>query len=102
MKEYKSKDIRNLALIGHSSSGKTTLTEAMLFSSGAINRQGSIDEGTTTSDYRNDEKERKISLQSSLNQFEFNDIKMNVLDRSRDRTSLGICQGTEFGYSLGR
>ncbi|MCH8304326.1 MAG: elongation factor G [Candidatus Marinimicrobia bacterium] len=80
MKEYKSKDIRNLALIGHSSSGKTTLTEAMLFSSGAINRQGTIDEGTTTSDYRNDEKERKISLQSSLNQFEFNNIKMNVLD----------------------
>ena len=55
MKEYKSKDIRNLALIGHSGSGKTTLTEAMLFSARAINRQGSVDEGTTTSDYRNDE-----------------------------------------------
>ena len=80
MKEYKSKDIRNLALIGHSGSGKTTLTEAMLFSAGTIKRQGSVDEGTTTSDYRNDEKERKISIQSSLNQFEFNSIKMNVLD----------------------
>lgn len=80
MKEYKSKDIRNLALIGHSGSGKTTLTEAMLFSAGAINRQGSVDEGTTTSDYRNDEKERKISIQTSLNQFEFGINKITVLD----------------------
>ncbi len=80
MKEYKSKDIRNLALIGHSSSGKTTLTEAMLFSAGAINRQGYVDEGTTTSDYRNDEKERKISIQTSLNQFEFENVKMSILD----------------------
>lgn len=80
MKEYKSKDIRNLALIGHSGSGKTTLTEAMLFSARAINRQGSVDEGTTTSDYRNDEKERKISIQTSLNQFEFGINKITVLD----------------------
>ncbi|MCH7954606.1 MAG: elongation factor G [Candidatus Marinimicrobia bacterium] len=80
MKEYKSKVIRNLALIGHSGSGKTTLTEAMLFSAGAINRQGSVDEGTTTSDYRNDEKERKISIQTSLNQFEFGINKITVLD----------------------
>ncbi|MCH8272242.1 MAG: elongation factor G [Candidatus Marinimicrobia bacterium] len=80
MKEYKSKDIRNLSLIGHSGAGKTTLTEAMLFTAGAINRQGNVDEGTTTSDYRNDEKERKISIQTSLNQFEFGNNKLNVLD----------------------
>ena len=80
MKEYKSKDIRNLALIGHSGSGKTTLTEAMLFTAGAINRRGNVDEGTTTSDYRNDEKERKISIQTSLNQFEFGNNKISVLD----------------------
>ena len=80
MKEYKSEDIRNITLIGHSGSGKTTLTEAMLFSAGAINRQGKVDEGTTTSDYRSDEKERQISIQTSLNQFEYNGCKISVLD----------------------
>jgi len=80
LKEYKSEAIRNITLIGHSSCGKTTLTEAMLFSAGAINRQGKVDEGTTTSDYRSDEKERQISIQTSLNQFEYNECKLNVLD----------------------
>ena len=80
MKEYKSGDIRNITLVGHSSSGKTTLTEAMLFSAGAINRQGVVNDGTTTSDYRSDEKERQISIQTSLNQFECNGCKLSVLD----------------------
>ena len=54
MKEYRSDALRNIKLIGHSASGKTTLTEAMLFSAGAINRQGKVDEVTTTSDNRGD------------------------------------------------
>jgi len=80
LKEYKTEDIRNVTLIGHSGCGKTTLTEAMLFSAGAINRQGTVDDGTTTSDYRNDEKERQISIQTSLNQFEYGGCKISVLD----------------------
>jgi len=80
LKEFKSDDIRNISLIGHSSSGKTTLNEAMLYTAGAISRQGKIEDGTTVSDYRNDEKARQISIQTSLNQFEYDEKKINILD----------------------
>ena len=80
MKEFKSEDIRNISLIGHSSSGKTTLTEAMLYTAGAVGRQGKVEDGSTVSDYRNDEKERQISIQTSLVQFEYDATKINILD----------------------
>ena len=80
MKEFKSEDIRNISLIGHSSSGKTTLTEAMLYTAGAVGRQGKVEDGSTVSDYRNDEKERQISIQTSLIQFEYDATKINILD----------------------
>ena len=60
------KDIRNVVLISHSGAGKTTLTENLLFAGGAISKKGSIDAGTTVSDYNDDEKERKTSVSLSV------------------------------------
>ena len=80
MKEYQTEEIRNIVLLGHGSSGKTILTEAMLYAAGATTRLGKIEEGTTTSDYHNDEIERKFSIQSSLMNCEWNKIKFNLLD----------------------
>jgi len=80
LKEYQTEEIRNVVLLGHGSSGKTSLSEAMLFSAGATTRLGRIDEGTTISDYHNDEIERKFSISSSLLNCEWNKIKLNLLD----------------------
>lgn len=80
MKEYTTDKLRNVALVGHQSSGKTSLVEAMLFNSGAISRMGRIEDGTTVSDWEDEEKARKLSLSTSLIQLEFNDHKINVLD----------------------
>ncbi|MDZ7724566.1 MAG: elongation factor G [candidate division KSB1 bacterium] len=80
MKDYAPQDIRNIGLVSHQSIGKTTAAEAMLYSAGVTNRFGSIDEGNTTSDYRADEIERKISLGASLIQFEWDKHKINLID----------------------
>lgn len=74
------KDIRNLALVGHSAAGKTILADAFLLNTGATNRLGSIQEGTTASDYSAEEIERQISLRASLVSVNFNGVKMNLLD----------------------
>jgi len=62
LKEYKAEEIRNLAFIGHGGSGKTSISEVMLFTAGETNRIGSVDEGNTISDYSPFEIERKISI----------------------------------------
>src|SRR5579884_3988832 len=80
MKAYQAEQIRNVALVGHGGSGKTTLAEAMLFDSGAINRLGKVDEGTTTSDYDPDEIKHSISINLSLLPLEWKDHKVNVID----------------------
>jgi len=72
--------LRNVALAGHQGSGKTMLAEAMLYASGAIGRLGSIDEGTTTSDYHSAEQERSMSIFTSLLHAEWNGHKINLLD----------------------
>jgi elongation factor G len=74
------KDIRNIALVGHSASGKTILADAFLLQAGTINRLGSIQEGSTTSDYSPDEIERQISLRPTLMHLYHKDVKLNVLD----------------------
>lgn len=80
MKNYKSDMIRNIGLIGHSGSGKTSLAEAMLYNSGAIDRLGKIDDGNTVCDYDPEEIKRKISISTSLAPCEWKNIKINVLD----------------------
>lgn len=80
MKTYPTDKIRNISLIAHSGAGKTTLTEAMLFLSGAIDRMGKVEEGNTVSDYDPEEIKRKISISLSIAPVEWKDIKINVLD----------------------
>lgn len=80
MKEYGAESVRNIALIGHGGSGKTSLSEIFLYTSGEINRIGNIAEGTTTSDYSPNEIEKKISISSSLLHLEWNNVKVNILD----------------------
>ena len=72
--------IRNVALVGHRGSGKTSLNEALLFQAGAINRLGSVQDGTTTSDAEPDEQARQMSIATSLSSFEWQDRKINLLD----------------------
>ncbi|HDQ00696.1 MAG TPA: elongation factor G [bacterium] len=80
MKEYSVDTIRNIGLVGHSGAGKTMLAEAMLFAAKETNRFGSVDDGTTVSDYSSDEIERKISIGCSLMSFEWQNCKINLLD----------------------
>ncbi len=80
MKEYKTEDIRNVVLVGHGGTGKTSLTEALLFGSGAVNRLGRVDDGSTISDYDPDEVKRKISINLSLLPCEWKGKKINVID----------------------
>ena len=80
MKEYTTDKLRNVALVGHQSSGKTSLVEAMLYNTGASNRLGSISDKNTVSDWSEDERERGMSITTSLVPIEFNDHKINLLD----------------------
>ena len=73
-------DIRNVALLSHQGAGKTSLAEAMLFASGAIERLGKVDEGTTTSDYDPMEIERRMSISLSLLPQEWRGVKLNIVD----------------------
>jgi elongation factor G len=72
--------IRNVALIGHRGSGKTSLHQAMLFEAGAVNRLGSVGEGSTVSDYEPDEQEREMSIGAALASFEHDGRKINLVD----------------------
>ena len=80
MKTYDAKDIRNVLLVGHGGSGKTTLFEAMLFASGAITRMGTVEDGNTVSDHDPDEQRRQISVSLAMSPIEWKDAKINVLD----------------------
>jgi elongation factor G len=74
------KRIRNVALVGHRGSGKTSVNEALLFEAGAINRLGSVADGTTVSDSAPDEKTREMSISASLSSFRWDDRKINLID----------------------
>lgn len=80
MKAYTADAIRNIALVGHGGCGKTSLTEALLFSAGAIDRLGKVDDGSTTSDYDPDEIKRKISINATLAPCEWRNSKVNFID----------------------
>src|SRR5215471_12564555 len=80
MKDYQPAEIRNFAIVGHASSGKTLLSEAMLASAGVINRMGSITAGSTVSDYHQSEQQRQISVSATLMHLEWLGKKFNILD----------------------
>ena len=73
-------NIRNIAIVGHSGEGKTTLCEAMLFNGGVIDRMGKVPDGTTVSDYDDLEKAKKMSIYTSCSNLMWKDVKVNILD----------------------
>lgn len=80
MKVYTTDKIRNVALVGHSGSGKTNLTESMLFQSGATKRMGNVSSKNTLSDFSNEEAQRQSSIGTSVIPVEWRDTKINVID----------------------
>ncbi|MGI5850054.1 MAG: elongation factor G [Christensenellales bacterium] len=80
MKFYKTSEIRNITLVGHGGEGKTTLTEAMLFISGAIDRQGKIEDGNTVMDFDPEEIKRHISISSAVAPAQWKGTKINIID----------------------
>jgi elongation factor G len=95
--------IRNVALVGHRGSGKTSLHEALLFQAGAISRLGSVIEGTTVSDSESDEKARQMSISATVSSFEWLGRRVNLLDTPGDSSfiadalgSLRVCESAVF------
>ncbi len=95
--------IRNVALVGHRGSGKTSLNEALLFQAGVINRLGSVVDGTTVSDSDEDEKARQMSISAALSSFEWQDRKVNLIDTPGDSSfiadalgALRVCESAVF------
>lgn len=80
MKSYDNTKIKNIAIAGHAGSGKTTLTEALLYSAGVTDRFGKVLDGNTVSDYTAEEIARKCSVYTSLSCYEKDDLKVNLLD----------------------
>lgn len=80
MKEYNYKNLRNVGLIGHGATGKTSLAESLLFYTNNIDRLGKVEDGTTVMDYEQEEKKRKISLSTSVASFEDSNVKINIVD----------------------
>ena len=80
MKVYDAPSLRNVALVGHSGAGKTQLLSALLFDAGAVNRLGRVDDGTTVTDYDEEEIARKHTLSASLAYVEWNRTKINFID----------------------
>src|ERR1044071_3647446 len=77
---YEGKNIRNVGIVGHGGSGKTSLVSAILFDTGATNRLGRVDDGNTPTDYDDEEIERKITIAAKLAFCEWNKNKINLLD----------------------
>lgn len=80
MKVYDTRSVRNIAFVSHQGSGKTSLTEAILFNKGVVNRLGAVMQGTTVSDFDQDEIARQMSLNTSVIPVEVNGLKLNILD----------------------
>jgi elongation factor G len=95
--------IRNVALVGHRGSGKTSLNEALLYQAGAINRLGTVVDGTTASDSDPDEQARQMSISASLSSFEWDDRKINLIDTPGEPSfvadalsALRVCESAVF------
>ncbi len=80
MKDYKASNIRNVAVVGHGSDGKTTLVESLLYYAGAIDRQGRVEDGSTTTDCEPEEIKRQISISAAMAPLEWKETKINFID----------------------
>ena len=80
MKAYNPECIRNIGIVGHGGNGKTTLTESMLFTAGVTDRMGRVEDGTTVSDYDPEETKRHISINASVDPYEWKNTKINIID----------------------
>ncbi len=80
MKSYQTGQLRNIGVVAHGSAGKTSLVEAMLFNTGAINRLGRVEDGTTTSDFHPEEIKKQVTIHTSLVPCEWKNSKLNLLD----------------------
>ena len=95
--------IRNVALVGHRGSGKTSLHEALLFEAGAVNRLGSVTDGSTVSDSDPDEQSRQMSISANLNSFDWDERKINLIDTPGDPSfvadalgAMRVCESAVF------
>lgn len=93
MKNYQSNQLRNVAVVAHGGSGKTSLVEAMLFNTGVLSRLGKVEDGTTTSDYHPEETARKMTIHTSLVPVEWNNNKINLLDTPGFSDFIGEVKG---------
>ncbi len=93
MNVYEPENIRNVVLAGHSGAGKTTLTEAMLFTAGTLTRMGKVEDGNTVSDHDPEEVRRGISVSLSLAPVEWRSVKVNVLDAPGYADFIGDVKG---------
>src|SRR3954468_15671643 len=103
MPHEKADRIRNVALVGHRGSGKTSLCEALLYEAGNISRMGSVADGTTVSDSAPDEQARQMSIAASLTSLHWDDRKVNLVDTPGDAgfvadalAALRACEGAVF------
>lgn len=80
MKHYSTDRIRNIAVVGHGSNGKTSLVEAMVFNTGLISRMGRVEDGNTVADYHPEEQLRQFTVHTSLIPIQWNNVKLNILD----------------------
>ncbi len=101
MAKYEPKSIRNLAIVGHGGTGKTSICEAMLFASGKTDRLGSVDDGSSSMDFEPEEQKRHISISAAVNFVEWDKHKLNFIDTPGDanfstdtRNSLRVVDGT--------
>ncbi|KJS14756.1 MAG: elongation factor G [Peptococcaceae bacterium BRH_c4b] len=106
MKSYPNTKIRNVGVVAHGGAGKTSLTEAMLFNTGAVNRLGRVEDGTTTADYHPEEIKRQVTIHATLVPCEWKDCKINVIDTpgysdfiSEVKGTLRVVDGTLFVVS---
>src|SRR5437868_12354461 len=80
MAKYRVEDIRNIALMGHAAAGKTTLADTLLFKAKAVDRRGSVEDGTSVSDYDDEEKKRRFSIDTSLLHLTHQGKEVHILD----------------------
>ena len=80
MTEYATENIRNVAVVGHPDTGKTSMVSAMLFDSGAVNRLCKVEDSNTTTDFDDDEHDRKITINTAVAYFAHRDVKVNLID----------------------